>query len=378
MPPEGLPELRRILVVRLDNLGDVVLTSPMARSLRAAWPEAELTLLASPGGAPAAELLPWYDRVITLRAVWQDLGGRLPFDPDRELALVARLRAGGYDAVFVCTSFSQTPYAAAYAAYLAGIPVRVGHAPDFGGSVLSHPVVPPPDGTHQAERNLALLDALGIRVPDRYLEVELPPAAVGRAGDWLAAAGIDDREAVALVPGASCAARRWPADRYARVAAGLVAAGRRVVVLGTEQEVPVADTIVAAVPSVVSLAGWTTFADTAAVISRAGAVVCGNSAALHLADALGRPVVALYSGTDRESEWGPRRSRATLLRIPTACAPCRRFECPFELACLEIDPAIVVQEVLALETEVRPAAVSTPEQLAAAVGEEDRWVASAS
>jgi ADP-heptose:LPS heptosyltransferase len=369
MLPDGLRDPRRILVVRLDNLGDVLLTGPMARALRSAFPAAELTLLASPGGASAAGLLPWYDRVVTWQPVWQDLGGRMAFDPERELAFIDRLRGGSFDVAFICTSFSQTPYAAAYAAYLAGIPVRIGHAPDFGGSVLSHAIPPPPDGTHQAERNLHLLGAVGIRVPDRDLAVRLPDAAVRRAGEWLADAAIPDGTAVAVVPGASCAARRWPAQRYGAVAAELIAEERSVVVLGTEREKVLADEIVAAAPGTVSLAGRTSLADLAAVIDRSAVVVCGNSAALHLADALGRPVVALYSGTDRESEWGPRRSAAALLRVPTSCAPCRRFDCPFELACLAIDPHTVVEAARGLAGPVRQ---GSP------IGEEGRCVASVS
>ena len=71
--PTVLDGARRILVVRLDNLGDVVLTSPFARALARAVPRAELTLLASPGGAAASALVPWYGRTIPVRAVWQDL-----------------------------------------------------------------------------------------------------------------------------------------------------------------------------------------------------------------------------------------------------------------------------------------------------------------
>src|SRR2546423_5876341 len=117
MPPDALAGAERVLIARLDNLGDVVLTAPLFRALREHVPNAELTLLGSPGGALAAPLVPSIDRVETVRAVWQDLGGRLPFDADRELEFIARLRAGRYDVAIICTSFSQTPYAAGYAAY---------------------------------------------------------------------------------------------------------------------------------------------------------------------------------------------------------------------------------------------------------------------
>lgn len=363
-PPDALARARRILVVRLDNLGDVLLTAPFARALSAAAPEARLTLLASPGGALGAPLLPWYRRVVTARALWQDLDARLPFEPGRELALIETLRAGAYDAAFVLTSFSQTAWPAAYAAYLAGIPVRAGFASDFGGGVLTDPVAPPPDGTHQAERNLALLAALGIPVADADPAVVVPASAARQAATWLGAAGIEDGRFVAIVPGASCAARRYDPRRYAIVARGLAAAGRRVVVLGTGREAALAAPILDACPSALSLVGQTSVEQFAAIIERAGLVVCGNSAALHLADAFGRPLVVLYSGTDLESEWAARRAPATVLRVATACSPCRGFECPYAMACLDVDPGTVVAAALA--------------RLAAPPGREEPCVASAS
>ena len=81
-PPLEVERLRRILVVRLDNIGDMVMLGPALRALRSAAPAATVTLLASPAGRQAAALLPWLDETIELRALWQDASGRLPFDPE--------------------------------------------------------------------------------------------------------------------------------------------------------------------------------------------------------------------------------------------------------------------------------------------------------
>jgi ADP-heptose:LPS heptosyltransferase len=369
MPPDALAGAERVLVLRLDNLGDVILTAPLFRALRDQLPNARLTLLASPGGALAAPLVPGIDHVETLRAVWQDLGGRLAFDPPRELDFIATLRAGRYDAAIVCTSFSQTPFAAGYATYLAGVPVRIGQARDFGGSVLSHTIEPAAEGLHQADRNLHLLDELGIPVADRTLRLRIPLDVDRSAGRLLREAGVGD-DPIVVAPGASCAARRYDPARYGAAARTLAReTGRDVVIVGTEREVALAEVVVDACPRAVSLAGRTTFPELAAVVARASLVLCGNSATLHLADAFRRPVVALYSGTDRESEWGPRSAPARLLRIETFCAPCRRFDCPYAMACLDIEPDRVVEAALDL---ISPAHISP------ARAEEDRWIASAS
>lgn len=331
---------RRVLVARLDNAGDVVLAGPTIRAIHEAVPGARITLLSSPVGADVASLLPWVSETIVLRAVWQDVGGHLPFDPARELAFVERLREGGFDAAVILTSFSQTPYPAAYACYLAGIPVRIGHSALFGGAVLSHPV-PGPAPEHQAERNLHLLESIGVPVRDRDLAVIVPETARARARALSAELGID-QPPVLVVPGASCAARRYAPERFGAAAAELAGAmGVPVLVVGTEKERSIVETV-AAVAGAPALVGRTGIAELAALVEASALVLANDSLALHLADALDRPVVATFAGTDREAEWGPRRAPAVLLREPTACAPCRRFECPYPgHPCLDIDPSEV-------------------------------------
>lgn len=98
-------EAKNILALRLDNAGDVIMLGPALRAVRETLPAARLTLLASPAGAAAAPLLPWLDAVITWRASWQDLG-RLPFAPERELALIERLRAQAFDAALISLPMS--------------------------------------------------------------------------------------------------------------------------------------------------------------------------------------------------------------------------------------------------------------------------------
>ncbi|MBD0291758.1 MAG: glycosyltransferase family 9 protein, partial [Thermoleophilia bacterium] len=124
MQGERWHELRNILVVRPDNIGDVVLAAPVLKALRAAAPGARITLLASPAGSAAAPLLrPWLDRVFVRRVLWQDVHGRLPHDAEHELELVGEIAARGFDAAFFLTSFSQSPLPPAYVCYLAGVPI---------------------------------------------------------------------------------------------------------------------------------------------------------------------------------------------------------------------------------------------------------------
>lgn len=348
---DRLAESRRILAVRLDNTGDVVMLGPALRALAEALPGARLTLMASPAGSRAAPLLPWIDDVLVHRAAWQDASGRLPQSPRRERAMVDRLRRGRFDAAFVFTSFSQTPFAPAFACYLAGIPVRVGQSRDFGGSLLSHQVPPPPEDHHQAERNLWLLEAVGVPVHLRDLQLVVPSAARAGAEAVLARVGIlpGDRFAV-LAPAASCSARTYPPVRSGRVARMLAErTGLPVVMVASPRDRGVVDAVAAeAGPALRSLAGRTGVPELAEVVRRASLVIANNSLALHLADAFRVPQVVLYSGTDLETQWEPRADRARVLRRPTGCSPCYGLECPFRLECLDIPPEEVVDAALSL------------------------------
>ena len=336
----------RILVIRPDNIGDVVLTSPLFRALRRHRPTATIGLLASPGGAAAAPLLPWIDEVIEARTVWQDLGARLPLDPAREQGLIDRLRRGHWDVALIATSWRQTAWPAGYLAYLAGIPVRVGFASDFGGSVLSHVLPLPPEGTHAVERNLALLAALGIDPEDDHLEISIPTHARAAVTRRLRDAGVT-RDYVLAVPGASAPARRPDAARMAESAAETAEAlAIPVVVAGTERERDLIGAFRAAVPRSVHLGLDLTVPEFAALIDGASVVLCANSAALHLADAVGTPVVAAYAGTDLRSQWRPRHTASALRSLPVGCSPCYRITCPIENACLDITPEAMAAAAL--------------------------------
>jgi len=341
----GDARIRNLLVVRLDNIGDVVMLGPALRAVKTASPATRITLLASHAGATAVPLLPWIDDVIIWRSVWQDLG-QLPFDPPRELELIELLRRRGFDAAIIFTSFSQTPHAPGYVCYLAGIPLRAGDSTEFGGATLTTELRgEAPQHEHQVERNLRLVEALGFPADDRRLQVEITDAERERASFLLERAGIDPTAPYAIVhPGASAVARRYPAERYGAVATLLHARGYQVLVTGSERERDLVETVVRhALPTRVhALSDTTTLGEYAAILERTAVLIANNSLPLHLADALLTPIVVLFSGTDLEEHWRPRYTPAAVLRIDTPCHPCHRFDCPIGLPCLDIDPETVV------------------------------------
>jgi ADP-heptose:LPS heptosyltransferase len=330
-----------MLVARTDNRGDVVMAGPALRALANAAPDAHVTLLVSPGGAEAAELLPWHDAVWTERVTWQDTGADTPFRPARERAFVRRLTAGRFDAVVILTSFSQSAYPLAYAAYLAGIPYRIGFGELFGGAVLSHPATPPARDTNQTDRNLALLQATGVPVVDRRLEVRIPPRARVAARSLLAEMGVPpQRPYLVAAPAASCEARRYPIGPFAEALRHVVeTSGMPAVVIGSQADIGLASRLTDAVPGTRSLAGRTTFAQAAAVIAGARLLIGSHSGPMHLAAATGVPGVIAFSGTDLPEQWVRPMDGVQTLTVDVPCAPCGRFTCPIGLPCLSIAPS---------------------------------------
>jgi ADP-heptose:LPS heptosyltransferase len=342
---------RNILAIRPDNIGDVIMLGPALRAIKETSLGARITLLASTGGATGAPLLPWVDEVIPWRTLWQDLG-HLAFDPARERALIDTLAGRHFDAALCFTSFSQSPHPPGYVCYLAGIPLRAGESKEFGGRVLTTELRGvTPDEEHQAERNLRLVEAVGFVTRDRHLAIRLTREERAAVPGLLRGAGIaQERPFVVLHPGASAEARRYPPARSGELARALRARDWQVLVTGVEREAAIVETVLAAAPGTPALVGGTSLSEYAALIERAALVICGNTLPLHLADAVGTPVLALYSGTDHESQWQPRVVPHRILRRPTPCYPCYRFSCPIGQPCLDIPATEVADEAEALIT----------------------------
>src|SRR5581483_2006034 len=290
---------RHILAVRMDNIGDVVMLGPALRAVKETSPQARITLLASPAGTTAVGMLPWVDEVITWRAVWQDVGNRMPFEPEREQELVRRLASYQFDAALIFTSFSQTPHTPGYVCYLAGIPLRAGESKEFGGSTLTTELRGAPEELHQVERNLRLIECLGFEVRERHLVVAIPAAAKHAVPTLLARAGLDPAKPYLLLhPGASAHARRYPVARFGVIARLLSRRGWSVLVTGVERETPLLEELQSHAPNVHCLLGGTSLAEYAALVEQAALVMCNDTLPMHLADAVRTPAVILFSGTD--------------------------------------------------------------------------------
>ncbi|MBD3881485.1 glycosyltransferase family 9 protein [Phormidium tenue FACHB-886] len=328
--------VRHLLVMRLDNIGDVIMTTPALKALRQALPQTKITLMASPAGALTAPLLPWVDHVLPWRVLWQDLG-KLAFDVDREWQLIKTLKDQQFDAAIIFTSFSQSPHPAGLVCNLAGIPLRAGESKEQDCHTLTHAIPPAPDHFHQAERNLRLIEALGIPIADRHLTLSAPPLA-------------NPDPYLLLNPWTSCQSRNYPADRFAMAAQRLSdLTGWSVVVTGVEKDRDRSQILLEILGDrAVNLIGKTNLTELASWIGSAKLVLTSNTSVMHIADAMQTPTVVLFAGTEQKSQWYLRHTWNRFLNRSTVCSPCYAMTCPHQLQCLEIAPDAVVAAALEL------------------------------
>lgn len=352
--------VRNLLVMRLDNIGDVIMTSPALRALRENLPDAKITLMASPAGAAAADLLPWIDQVLSWRVLWQDLG-KLAFDSAREWKLIETLQTHQFDAAIIFTSFSQSPHPAGLICALAGIPLRLGESKERDFGTLTHAVPAAPDTIHQTERNLRLIEAVGFQVNDRHLTLQVPDYVYENVHVNVISTPLSIQSKKSshfslptpyflLNPWTSCPSRNYAADRFAQAARHLSDhMNWPVVITGVEKDRDRSQGLLEILGDrAINLIGKTNLSELAALIANANLVLTNNTSVMHIADATETPMVVLFAGTEYTSQWQPRRTFNRLLYRSTVCSPCYAMTCPYQLQCLNIDPEAVVTAGLEL------------------------------
>jgi lipopolysaccharide heptosyltransferase II len=350
---------RRILAVRLDNLGDVLVTTPALHAIKVSAPQARLTLLASPVGAQVGSLDPDVDEVIVYSAPWMDPWGKLPQDSARERRMIETLRAGAFDGAIIFTSYHQSSLPAAYLCYLADIPLRAAASIDGPGSLLTTRHKHPERMMHEVERGLDLVGALGMTSASADLRLRAPEAARVSTRARLTALGVETaRPLVVVHPGCSMPARTYPWELYAEVIGLLVQRlGASVLVTGASDERELVERVCAATPddargSVYPLAGSLGFPELCALIGMADVTITNNTGPMHIAAALKTPVVALFALTNPPERWGPWRVASRVLYHEVACRICYSRICPYGHECLRlVSPDMVVAAAAELLAE---------------------------
>jgi len=374
---------RRVAVVRMLQLGDMLVAVPALRTLRAGFPRAEITLIGLPWAESFARRYKGYvDRFVP----FQGYPGiaEAPYDAERTACFLAAQRAYGYDLAVQMhgSGGDSNPFALDLGARVTAGYYAGPRAPDG-----LDPAAPYPDALPEVVRCLGLARLLDCHDPGSGLEFPLGEADRAEAARLLAPLGQKDGPWVALHPGARSPARRWPPARFAAVADHLIRDhDARIIVTGSADEAETARQVAEALPlthpsrkrdptplpqgergseivaplsrapeeglgvrglrsplRVLNLTARTSLGGLAAVLARMDLFIGNDTGPAHLAEAVGTPTVRVFGPAD-PLRWAPLdRRRHPIVRHPVACSPCAFWECPIDHRCLLLlDPARVV------------------------------------
>lgn len=325
----------RVLLVRTDRLGDVILSTPVATLLRVIHPEAEVLMLVRQSVAPLVRLHEDVDRVVELP------------EPETVSALVQVFRQAEPDAVVML----HPTFRLALAAWLARVPRRIGTRYRAYSFLFNEPVRVhrKHSGKHELELNVETAAPLGlagianVRPLFRFrIPLEVEQAVVARLREL---GSNPEAPGIVLHPGSGGSARDWPVQRFAELARLVHKAGLGPIwVTGTEPEKRLIDDLVALsdVP-LHRFDGQLSLPELAALLKRARAVVANSTGPLHLAVALGTPVVGLYCplGPCHPRRWGP-YGRPNAVLVPPVpecdrCTPsCVHYDCMLKISAEQV------------------------------------------
>jgi heptosyltransferase-2 len=370
----------RVLVVRVDDIGDVVLTSSLLRALRAAWPAAHVSLLVRPGVVNLVEKSPRVDELLVYQPVSRPRLGVLTGVLRARRFAREQLEPRSFDLV-IAPRFDIDASQATFLAYWSRAPQRLGFSEHAGPAkaernrsfdrLLTH-AVRPVGVRHEVERGFELLRALGLD-PEEGSSLELSVASEdrNRVQELLAPyAGAGDslsRQLVVLGVGAGHPKRRWPAERFASIARWLRIRGATPVVLaGPGEEAIAAEVSRAAGEGVIDLARRLTLRETGALLERAELFIGNDSGPMHMAAAVGVPIVMLschHDGADASAansplRFGPWGVESEILR-PSGPRPGCDHECVADhahciLGVTESDARAAATRLLQSPSEVVP------------------------
>lgn len=355
-----------MLCVRLDTIGDVLMTTPAIRALKQSLASPRITLLTSHAGAAAGRLVPEIDDVIAYDAPWM----KLPADARSEMDLVESLHAHGFDAAVIFTVFSQSALPPALLCRAAGIPLRLAHSRENPYALLTEWVREPELSSatrHEVTRQLDLVADIGCHADDNRLSLRVPSEAQSSVATLLQESGVAGDAPWAVVhPGATAESRRYPPELFAAACDMLATAdGWRIVFTGgaTESEL-IASIRARMLADSVSLGGMLDLAELAAAIDAAPLLISNNSGPAHIAAAVGTAVVDLYALTNPQHT--PWRVPARVLSHDVPCRWCYGSVCPKgHHNCLRLVEPVAVAEA-ARQLYEDTSSVRTAEHAAAA------------
>ena len=336
MLPEGdrLPNIDKILVIRVDGIGDLLNSTPAIALLRENYPSAEITVLARPLNASVLIGNPDVDRILIFD---RDGKHRSLFPQFRFYRELRRER-------FQLVVAMQTAMWSHLVAFLSGARYRLGRYQKRFRSTLTHAWRGRyrKGEIHEVDRNLELVRLICDGEGQRKLVFHLSPDEIATAKAQLASWGIGDESfLIGIHPGGSSFDKRWPEQQYAELADRLAHHyNATILLLQGPGEAELTNNIQTAMQSAAITHAPETVRELGALLSCCDLVVCNDSGPMHLAAALDVPTVAIFGPTDHVA-WHPLSENASIVRRDMPCWPCSAHKCKIGWECtkkLPIEP----------------------------------------
>lgn len=294
-------DLRNILCIRLDNMGDVLMTTPALRALKDGFPERKITLLTSSAGKAVAQFIPTINNVIVFDTPWVKNNGT--YSSSKTFEMIELLKRENFDGAIIFTVYSQNPLPAAMLCHLAEIPRVLGYCRENPYNLISDWVPehePLAEIKHEVTRQLDLVGYTGSFTSNNRLQLSLTPEDEKNVSELLKGKGITQGNYIVIHPGASEEKRMFSLDKFSEAVHLLIdRVGLPVVVTGNKEEKKLADEIERYTDNkVVNLAGELDLGGFISLIKKAKVIVSNNTGTVHIAAATQTPVVVLYALTN--------------------------------------------------------------------------------
>ncbi|MCM8760759.1 MAG: lipopolysaccharide heptosyltransferase II [Candidatus Omnitrophica bacterium] len=333
-------DYKRILIIRLDRIGDVLLSTPAIKAVRRAYPDSYIAVMVRPYARQIVEGNPNINEII----IYDKEGREKDFLGNIEF--IGNLRKKRFDLAIILHPTQRAHLITA----LAGIPVRLGYDTKWGRLLTKRVPHKKQLGLkHEIDYTLDLVRYIGIEATDRSLYMPLNAGSEQKIEKIFKEYGIHNNDLViAINPGASCPSKRWPAENFAAVTRSLISKyGVKTVILSGIGDKVFADKVAFLLDNrCLNLAGKTDVADIASVLKRCRLFISNDSGPVHICCAVGTPVVAIFGRSDRglsPERWGPLGDRDIILHKYVGCDICLAHECKIGFKCLE---AVTVNDVL--------------------------------
>ncbi|MCF7870241.1 MAG: lipopolysaccharide heptosyltransferase II [Candidatus Omnitrophica bacterium] len=331
---------RRILIIRTDRLGDVVLSTPVIKNLRKKYPDNYISFICRPYTKKILEQNPYLDELI----VYDKYGNDKSFLATLKFAL--SLRKKKFDLVLILHPTNRSHLIA----FLAGIPKRIGWDKKLSFLLTDKLIHTKGQGKkHELEYNLDLLRYLGISAEDKEIYIPIKNDCRQKVDKILEKKGIEEKDKLIVIhPSASCPSKRWPKDKFIKLVKMLKKEKDIKIAIITSADQKEFGKGISKIEGVVDLCGCLSIPETIALIKRVRLFISCDSGPVHIAAGLNKPVISIFGRSQAglsPKRWAPTGKNSYFLHKDVGCKTCLAHNCQKGFLCLQ---AVKPSEVYAL------------------------------